>query len=195
MSNYQVVTSTERDTNGRITRTGATWGETRPNVEQLIMILGAFGILGTLFGLCWAVLAKAPNPLLFVGIAAMGGALWMTVKLPGRPRAVYLHDDGLIETPHGIVHLPSIEAIGGTHEAIVSIEARPQQYQPRVEGTEWPRLYEVIIISQYGDLVLVSRNLRENIALKAAAQLSQSLASLRKESPEAMGLVVGDPVH
>ena len=194
MSNYEVVTSTERDANGRITRTGASWGETRPNVEQLIMMLCALGFAATFFGLLWAMFAGL-SLLLAGGIVAIGAALWMTVKLPGRPRAVYFHHDGLIETPHGIVHLPSIEAIGGTHEAIVSIEARPQQHQPRVEGTEWPRLYEVIIISGGGDLVLVSRNLRENIALKAAAQLSQSLAALRKESPEAMGLVVGEPVH
>ncbi len=190
MSKYLVETETHRDENDRITRTGASWGETQPGLEQLLMMFGGLGFMAALAGGAWMLLARSPNMLFLGGVVVFGGAIWTLVKMPGRPRALYFHPDGVMETPHGIYYLPGIGAIGGDHAHIVSIEARAQHDQPRIEGGEWERMYEVIIISRSGDLVCVSRNLKERVALKAAAQLSQSLAAIRRESADGLSVTL-----
>lgn len=45
----------------------------------------------------------------------------------------------------------------------------------------WPKLYEVIMVSSGGDLITLSRNLPEWVALKAAAQLTHALNNLRRD--------------
>jgi hypothetical protein len=192
MSKYLVETETQRDENGRITRTGASWTETSPWLEKLLLKLIAVAVFATLGGTVWAMAAGALNPMLIGGLLGDLAAIFLLLFLPGSERAVYFYADGRIITPHGISYRPFLGEIGGGHEHIVSIEARTQHDQPAFDGG-WARMFELVIVSVGGDLICVSRNLREPVALKAAAQLSQSLAAIRKQAPDAFTTLSGEP--
>jgi hypothetical protein len=180
MGRHNVEVKTERDADGHITRIGASWTETRPGLEQLLISIGVASLFAVVGGGLWALAVKNMHPVLECGLFGLIAAIWLLFGTPGNQRALYFRADGRMETPFGIYHRSSLPAIGGHYRNIVSIEARAQHDQPQVEGG-WDRMYEVILLSKGGDLICLSRDLQEWVALKAAAQLNRALIELRRE--------------
>jgi hypothetical protein len=183
MSRYDVVQKTERDAKSQIIKSGARWAETRPGLEQFFLVAFTASGFAVLFGLLWAWLGSQMNPLLGYGLVGLIGSACLIRYVPGEARAVYFKADGKMETPSGIYYRPDVTVLGGHHRTIVSIEARLQRDQPKVEGG-WNPMYEVIMLSSGGDLICVSRNVLEWVAIKAAAQLTQSLNTVRREQAD-----------
>lgn len=182
MSRYDVEVNVERDADGRITRGKVAWAETRPWLNNMFLMVGTMAMFATAAGVLWLLAAQTMNPLLGYGLLGLGASAWLLFGLPGEKRAVIFLPDGQMLTPHGIYYRPMLPAIGGHHSHLVSIEARLQRDQPEQGG----QMFEVIMLSQGGDMICVSRNLHEWIALRAAAQLTQMLNRIREEQADIM---------
>ena len=193
MFDHTITPRTVRGSDGRIVLSGVSWDETSPWLEDLLLKLVTLAVFAFVVGLIWAFAARELNPALIGGLVGGLAAFGLLVFMPGASRSVYFHADGRMETPNGIAHRPFLHEIGGSHAHIVSIEARPQHNQPGAEGG-WERMFEVVFVSAGGDLIYVSRNLREWGAFKVAAQLNQSLAAIRREAPDAGSVILAAPV-
>lgn len=183
MTRHDVDVLIERDGDGLIRRAGAAWMETSPSAEQMLIAVCAGSLLATVGGGLWALATRDLNPVLVLGLVGLIGSVILIIWKPGPSRAVYFHADGRIQTPFGIAYRSSLPGLGGHHRDIVSIEARAQHDQPQVEGG-WERMFEVIVLFYGGDLICVSRDLHEWVALKAAAQLTIALNSIRREQAD-----------
>lgn len=170
----EVTTTYDRDEDGLIIRAGANWAETRPTMNGFAMSLMMASIFGLLIGFVYLPVL----PWALMGLAVGG---FMIFFMPPPERALYFSNDGRMLTPHGIFYRPGQEKIGGHHDHVVSIEARMQHDQPNRDEPNAARMYEVILISNGGDLIVMSRNLFEQDALKVAAQLNHALSRIRKE--------------
>lgn len=171
-------TTYDRDTNGLIYRAGASWQETRPGFESLFQACAVSSVFLAGAGGLWAMAAGEANPVLMFGLVGLlfsAGLLSYTAK---PERALYFLFDGRMMTPFGIFHRKSLQSIGGSHAHLVSIEARMQRDQP---NENWEKMFEVILISNGGDLIVLSRNMPEWLALKVAAQLTHALNNLRRD--------------
>ncbi len=176
MSRYEVEEDVEYSDDGSIAQAGTLWAETRPGTDALLTAISAMALLAVIAGLIWLFGNGTLNPLLGYGAPVLMLSFWLLTRLPGQVRSVYFGADGSITTPHGLHHRPSQRKIEGDHRHIVSIEARIQRDQQ--QGTQ---LYEVMMLSRGGDLICISRNLQERIALKAAAQMTHMLEVVRRE--------------
>jgi hypothetical protein len=172
-----VTTTYDRDEDGLIIRAGARWGESRPTLERFAISLLVMSMFATLIGLVYL-------PVLGWGLIGLLVVIVIAFYIPPAERALYFSNDGRMLTPHGIFYRPELEKIGGHHDHIVSIEARMQHDQPNRDEPNAARMYEVILISNGGDLIVMSRNLFEQDALKVAAQLNHALNRIRKERAE-----------
>lgn len=178
-SRRSVEVTYDRDADGRIIRAGASWGETRPRTEQFLTRVA----MGSVFVSLFSFFAPQFIPL---GLLGLVGSLGFLFFMPPPMRAVYFTHDGRMLTPHGIFYLPFSGQIGGHHDNIVSIEARMMRDQPNSDAPNWEKMFEVVIVSSGGDLVIVSRNTPEATALKAAVQLTNALQAIRKDRSRGM---------
>lgn len=178
MSNRDVDVRYDRDDTGKIVRAGASWGETRPFLEQFSIKAGMGSFVLLLGGFVYP-------PMLGFGIVGLLISLGVLFFLPAPERALYFQNDGRMITPHGIFYRPMSPQIGGHHDHIVSIEARMQRDQPNADAPNWDKMFEVIILSNGGDLIILSRNCHEGDALRAAAQLTHALNDIRRERGDA----------
>ncbi len=180
MSKHDVELKIVRDADGHIISAGARWAEARPVIEHMLRVMAVGSVFASALGfLCLAVAGM--NPLLVLGLLGLLVSLVLLFDMPGEPRGVYFQADGGMQTPYGLCHRPNLPAIGGNHNSLVSIEARMQRDQPSQRGE---RLFELVMLSKGGDLILVSRSLHEWVALKAAAQLTHALLAIRTEQAD-----------
>ena len=176
MSGYDVEKTVERDVDGRIARIGVTWAETRPFVDKVVIKAWVLSVGLLIMGLLWAAFGGF-NWMLGLGLIGAVGAFVLLRTMPGNPRALYFRAGGRMETPYGLFYFPNNPTMTGNHAQIVSIEARLHHQDRETEE----KLYEVAVLFVTGDLVYLSRNCMEWVAIKAAAQLTHSLNELRRE--------------
>ncbi|RYG25529.1 MAG: hypothetical protein EON93_22135 [Burkholderiales bacterium] len=181
MNRLGVVPKVERDADDRILWSGVQWGEDTPGLDSFFICIATMAFAAIIMGLAWLLFTSQFTALLVWGFLVFAGCFAVFWYLPGSPCSIYFHTDGRIQTPYGIVHRPGLAWINGTHKHIVSIEARPMREQPAngVMG----HYFELVMLWSSGDLV-VSRNLKEWIAIKAAAQLTHALTGLRREKAD-----------
>ncbi len=171
-SNVGVQVTYKRDDDGLITRAGAAWEEERPHTKGFLLSC----VVASLFTLLIGLLVP---PLLVFGLIGIVTSVWLLVSIRGPQRAVYFDDEGEIHVPFGTATYGRMSRVGWHSDEVTSIEARMQYPQPKIEGGA--RMFEVILVSSDGELIAVSQNLTEEVALKAAAQLTKALGQLRKE--------------
>lgn len=164
----------DRDDVGRIIRAGVSWGETRPSIEQ-------FAISGALGSVFLLIVGVFYSPTLLMGLVGLAACIYVLFWLPPEVRALYFTNDGRMLTPFGIFYASQLQQISGHHDHIVSIEARMQRDQPARNGERWEAMFEVLLISDGGDLIHLSRNCHESDALRVAAQLTRALVAIRGE--------------
>lgn len=126
MSRNDVELKIDRDADGRLLGAGVQWGETRPSIEHMVIVLGVISFFVTGLGFI-GLYAVGMNPLFTWGLFGLAFAIGVLVFMPGAPRGVYFRADGRMTTPWGIYYHPHISQIEGNHDHVVSIETRVQR--------------------------------------------------------------------
>lgn len=98
----------DRDADGRIVRAGASWSETSPFAEQMLIstaVISGFAMAG---GFLWAMAAEQMNPFLGFGFFGFIGSIALLRFMPQPERALYFLHDGRMVTPCGVFYHPVI---------------------------------------------------------------------------------------
>ncbi|GGF35463.1 hypothetical protein GCM10011321_28190 [Youhaiella tibetensis] len=179
MDRFEVGRTVSQDEDGRIDWIHVGWHEARPFVELIGWKLFIAGAGSTGIGYVVSLMGGGTFMMALGAGGALAGLL-LSYALPGKQRAMVLYANGSIGTPCGTPWRPWETEIKGTHDRIVSIESRPQQ-QTQSGGR---RLFEVVLISKRGSIVLLSHNCPEESAFGAAVQLTEALGDLRQEAAD-----------
>lgn len=172
MSSFKARVVRERGADGRLSRAGFEWNESRPNLEFNSIVVAMFGGAGLYLSMALSSLPRADLSGFATGSAIVAAAgFGMAFLIPRRPRAIIFHADGGIGAPYGLPWYPFHLKVHANHSSVMSIEQRDVPNE----------LCRVRLITTGGDVVYVSRNLSDAESLKVAVQLTAALTELRQE--------------